>query len=80
MFAIFRLIPEWNWYKLPKAYLEGPYLSSDNGALTSHFEQEGITVEQLEEVDVAHEEQGDGSMTASQLSKLPTKPKVMNRC
>ena len=36
-FAVFRLVPTWDWYKLPTQYLEGPYLSTDQQSLDSFF-------------------------------------------
>lgn len=36
-FAIFKHRPSWQWDKLPPAYLQGPYLSTDADALTNHL-------------------------------------------
>ena len=44
MFAIFKLVPEWNWQKLPCKYLNGPYLSTDNEAIAKYFQEEGIVM------------------------------------
>lgn len=55
MFAIFRLFPEWNWYKLPTTYLESPYLTADNEALNTHFAKEGIITEHLEDQQADHD-------------------------
>ena len=46
MFAIFKLVPEWNWQKLPSKYLNGPYLSTDNEAIAKYFQEEGIVMEE----------------------------------
>lgn len=36
-FGIFANFSEWNWNSLPKAYLDGPYLSADKGAISTYF-------------------------------------------
>ena len=36
-FSVFRLVPTWDWYKLPTQYLEGPYQSADQQSLDSFF-------------------------------------------
>ena len=41
-FAIFRFRPAWTWDMLPKSYLESSYLSLDNQALQSYY-QESLT-------------------------------------
>ena len=38
-FAIFRLRAKWSWYMLPKSYLESSYLSLDNKALESYYQE-----------------------------------------
>ena len=48
-FAVFRVVSEWNWYKLPKSYLESPYLSADDEALKAHSEEARIVGAQSEE-------------------------------
>ena len=46
MFAIFKLVPDWNWQKLPSKYLSVPYLSTDNEAVAKYFQEEGIIMEE----------------------------------
>ena len=36
-FAVFSLYPSWDWYKLPQAYLESAYLSTDQQSLDNFF-------------------------------------------
>ena len=38
-FAIFRHRQNWSWNKLPKVFLESAYLSLDNKALSSYYEE-----------------------------------------
>ena len=81
-FAVFQLVPRWNWYKLPKSYLESPYLSADNEALTAYFEEEGIVGAQTEEHSSAlnlDEKEGEGCSTNYQWSELPSKSKVFSQ-
>ena len=82
MFAVFQLVLRWNWYKLPKSYLESPYLSTDNEALTAYFEEEGIVGAQIEEHSSAlnlDEKEGEGCSTNYQWSELPSKSKVFSQ-
>ena len=82
MFAVFQLVPGWTWYKLPKNYLESPYLSADNEALTAYFEEGGIVGVQNEEHSPAlnlDEEEGNGCSTNCQWSELPRKSKVFSQ-
>jgi len=84
MFALFQLVPEWNWYKLPKSYLDSPYLSADNAALAAYFEEGGIATAQLDEPALnldepepnLDEEQGEDNSTNCQWSEIPRKSKV----
>lgn len=77
MFALFQLVPEWNWYKLPKSYLDSPYLSADNAALAAYFEEGGIATAQLDEPEPnLDEEQGEDNSTNCQWSEIPRKSKV----
>ena len=81
-FAVFQLVPMWNWYKLPKSYLESPYLSADNEALTAYFEEEGIVGAQTEEHGLAlnlDEKEGEGCSTNYQWSEIPSKSKVFSQ-
>ena len=41
-FAIFRHRPDWSWSKLPKAFLDGAYLTLDNKALSSYYEDTAL--------------------------------------
>lgn len=41
-------MPNWDWYTLPKTYLRSPYLSADNEALTTYFQEGGIALEEDE--------------------------------
>ena len=38
-FAVFSLYPSWDWYKLPQAYLESAYLSTDQQSLDNFFKR-----------------------------------------
>ena len=38
-FAVFSLYPSWNWYKLPQAYLESAYMSTDQQSLDNFFKR-----------------------------------------
>lgn len=81
MFAIFRLLPTWNWYKLPKRYLESPYLSADDEALHVYFEEGGMVGEQSEEHSHAlnlDENEVEGCTTSCPNSDLPKKSKVFH--
>ena len=81
MFCIFRLFPDWNWYKLPKSYLESPHLTTDNEALSTYFAKEGITKEYLEdqEADAGSSQEDEilmeSAMGGSNMCDIP-KPKV----
>lgn len=74
MFAIFRLVPDWNWQKLPSKYLSGPYLSTDNEAVTKYFQEEGIVVGE-DTVTVPDAEEYADSMI---IDEIPEKPKVIH--
>lgn len=36
-FGVFRLHPEWDWYKLPQHYLKGSYMTIDQPSLDNFF-------------------------------------------
>ena len=36
---MFSLYPSWNWYKLPQAYLESAYMSTDQQSLDNFFKR-----------------------------------------
>ena len=38
-FAVFRHRAKWSWYMLPKSYLESSYLSLDNKALETYYQE-----------------------------------------
>jgi len=55
LFTVFRLYPSWDWYKLPQAYLESPYLSTNQESLSNffkHINEEVCSVDALNNDDV----------------------------
>ena len=48
-FAIFRLRQSWTWKKLPKAYLESPYLTLDNKALKDYYQEPELSTDRNED-------------------------------
>lgn len=57
-FAVFSLYPSWNWYKLPQAYLESAYMSTDQQSLDNFFKR---TVEHNDDINFdTHNKDDDG--------------------
>ena len=60
--------------ELPCKHISGPYLSTDNEAVTKYFQEEGIVVEE-DTVTVPDAKEYDDSMI---IDEIPKKPKVIH--
>ena len=69
-FAAFSLYPSWNWYKLPQAYLESAYMSTDQQSLDNFFKRTAECNEEEINFDTHNKDDDDDPEVSMQVQEV----------